>query len=121
MSWTFGGIPFTWLRQSANGVATSATWNRAPILVQRPILGADYPDIARIGYGAWEISGAFVVEATNAAAFQILNGTAGELIDGIGGTYTAVATITMHTMIHESEGTTGEVKFVRIATGGGPT
>jgi hypothetical protein len=111
MAWTFDGIPFTWLRQETNGVATPAAWKRKPRLVVRPLLGTGDADIARVGYEPYVITGSvYVADDTQGLALRARSGAAALLTDGTI-TWTATAEIDLVAMV--GGGYTGTATFTR--------
>lgn len=110
-SWAFGGVPFTWLRQEANGHAAQATWNQAPLLAERQLLGTGEAELASNGYEPWRIAGPLLVEAPSAAAFRALNGTKATLTDG---TTSWPAVLVVNLLDLSGGGASGTATFTRV-------
>jgi hypothetical protein len=111
-AWTFSSIPFIWLRQAANGHPARATWKRAPRLVKRPLLDSGDADVARIGFGPWEIAGPILIEAASASAFVALNGEVRTLSDGTT-TWTAILSLDADELAPDGAGYSGTATFTR--------
>ena len=112
MSWSFDGVGFSWSLPTVNGLATAPAWQRAPRLVERPLLETGDADISQIGFSPWRIEGPILVSAANAAALLARNGSSAVLTDGTS-TWTAVATISLSTLYEATQGATGTASFVR--------
>ena len=112
MAWTFGGVAFSWFMPTINGLPASPAWQRAPRLVERPLLDSGDADVTRIGFEAWKISGPILVPAANAAAFAALNGEARVLTDGTT-SWTAILTLELSTLYETAQGATGTATFTR--------
>ena len=112
MSWTFGGVAFSWFLPDVNGLPASPEWQREPRLVERPLLGTGNADVASNGFLPWRISGPILVTQANYAAFRALNGTVGTLTDGTT-SWTAVLSLTLTPLYVATDGATGTATFVR--------
>ena len=112
MSWSYGGIAFSWFMPTVNGLPAAPAWQRAPRLVERGLLDSGDADVARIGYEAWKLSGPILVSAANAAAFAALNGEVRTLTDGTT-SWTAILTLELSTLYESAQGATGTASFVR--------
>jgi len=78
--WTFGGIPFEWLR---NSDGTIPTWNRDVRITKRHLIGTDRIEINRIGYGAPVITGQIYCSEAAKTALSSKHGTSDYLNDGV--------------------------------------
>ena len=114
MAWTFGGVTFQWVAPDVNGLPAAPTWQRAPRLVERPLLGSGDADIVRVGYEPWRVSGTILVSAANAGQLQALSGTSATLSDGTT-SWPAVGSIVLTTLFVSTEGATGTATFTRPA------
>jgi hypothetical protein len=112
MSWTFSSLAFDWFLPTINGLPASPAWQRAPRLVERPLLDSGDADVTRIGYEAWKITGPILVSAANAAAFAALNGEQGLLSDGTT-SWSAVLKLEIATLYESALGATGTATFTR--------
>jgi len=112
MSWTFGGVAFSWFLPDVNGLPASPEWQREPILVERNLLGTGNADIASNGYTPYRISGSILTTQANYAALRALNGTVGTLSDG-SATWNAVLTLTLTPLFVAADGASGTASFVR--------
>jgi hypothetical protein len=112
VSWTFNSIPFSWFMPTVNGLPAAPAWQRAPRMVERPLLDSGDADVARIGYEAWKISGPILVSAANRAAFAALNGSTGLLTDGTT-VWSAILTLEISNLYEAAQGATGTATFTR--------
>jgi hypothetical protein len=97
---------------TVNGLPASPAWQRAPRLVERPLLDSGDADVARIGYEAWKISGPILVSAANRAAFAALNGEVRVLTDGTT-SWTAILSLELSNLYEDAQGATGTATFTR--------
>ena len=112
MSWTFGGVAFSWFLPDVNGLPAAPEWQREPILVERNLLGSGNADIASNGYKPYRISGSIFVAQADYAALRALNGTLGILSDG-SATWNAVLTLELTPLFVATDGASGTASFVR--------
>ena len=112
MSWTFGGVAFSWFMPTVNGLPASPAWQREPRLVERGMLDSGDADVVRIGYGAWKLSGPILVSAANLGAFLALNGEVRALTDGTT-IWTAILSLELTPLYEAAQGATGSASFVR--------
>lgn len=111
ISWTFGGIPFIWLRQEANGHPARATWDADERLVVRPLLGGNSADVAALGFEAMTISGPIYVEAASVDALRARKGQRATLSDG-SSSWQAVMRLRLLELDADG-GASGEATFIR--------
>ena len=114
MTWTFDGIPFTWLRQTGEGnMSLLPTWKREPNLSIRPYVGdSGATAVEQIGYGPWSLSGQILVSATLHDDLSAKSGIVGTLSDGVL-SWQAVASFGLDVVTGDT-GAIGVASFTRL-------